>query len=218
MVSMTIKSLTEMRLLISILSGAVISLVLFWLMQTMISNSQQGVNQTESLQMTEFIRLKRETQLQTKDRKVPEQPPPEKRPPPPKMQMQQMHVNPTNVQMDMPNLDIPLQSSRFNGSVLGGLQIGQGEISTNVIPLVRIPPRYPMRAANRRVEGWVKVEFTITEQGTVKDAVVIAAQPKNIFNKSALQAIKRWKFKAKILDGEAFEQRAVQVLKFKLSK
>jgi protein TonB len=118
----------------------------------------------------------------------------------------------------MPNLDIPLQSSRFNGSVLGGLQIGQGEISTNVIPLVRIPPRYPMRAANRRVEGWVKVEFTITEQGTVKDAVVIAAQPKNIFNKSALQAIKRWKFKAKILDGEAFEQRAVQVLKFKLSK
>ena len=185
----------------------------------MISNNQQGFKKTTNLQMTEFVRLKRETKLQTKERQIPDQPPPEKRPPPPKMQMQQVQVTQANVpQMDVPNLDIPLQTEQFSGSLLNGLQIGTGGISTNIIPLVRIPPRYPMRAANRHIEGWVKIEFTITEQGTVKDAVVIEAKPGKIFNRAALQAIRRWKFKAKIIGGEAFEQRAIQVLQFKLSK
>lgn len=186
----------------------------------MISNNQQGFKKSESLQMTEFIRLKRETRLQTKDRKIPDEPPPpKKRPPPPTMQMQQVQKNQTNVpRMDVPNLDIPFQSDQFSGSLINGLQMGKAQISNNVIPLVRIPPQYPMRAARRRIEGWVKVEFTITEQGTVKDAVVTDSQPGKIFNKAALRAIKRWKFKAKILDGIAFEQRAIQVLQFNLSK
>jgi len=185
----------------------------------MISNNQQSFKKTSNLQMTEFVRLKRETTLQMKERQVPDKPKPEKRPPPPKMQMQQVHVTQNNMpKMDMPNLDIPLQTNSFNGSAIQGVQIGTGGISTNVIPLVRIPPRYPMRAANRRIEGWVKVEFTITEKGTVKDAVVVDAQPSKVFNRAALQAIKRWKFKARIIAGEAFEQRAIQVLQFKLSK
>lgn len=194
-------------------------------MQYMISDNQQGFAKTDNLQMTEFVRLKRETKLQTKDRKAPEQPPPEKRPPPPLMKMQQTHVTQSNVpKMEMPNLDIPLQTKSFSGSLINGVKMGAKvgagtkTMSTNVIPLVRIPPRYPMRAAKRHIEGWVKIEFTITEKGTVKDAVVTDAQPAKIFNRAALQAIKRWKFKAKISDGEAFEQRAVQVLQFKLSK
>ncbi len=185
----------------------------------MISNNQQGFKKTDNLQMTEFIRLKRETRLKVKERQVPDEPKPKKRPSPPKMTTQQVHVTQNNIsQMDMPNLDIPLQTNSFSGSAIQGVQLGTGGISTNVIPLVRIPPRYPMRAANRRIEGWVKVEFTITKTGTVKDAVVIEAQPSNVFNRSALQAIKRWKFKAKIIGGEAFEQRAIQVLQFTLSK
>jgi len=204
---------------ISLVSGVIASLALFWLMQVMISNNQQGFKKTSNMQMTEFVRLKRETKLQTKDRNIPDEPPPEKRPPPPSMQMQQVHVTKTHMpQMDMPNLDIPLQTKSFNGSAIQGVQIGMGGVSTNVIPLVRIPPRYPMRAANRRIEGWVKVEFTITAEGTVKNAIVIDAQPQKVFNRAALQAIRRWKFKAKIIGGEAFEQRAVQVLQFKLSK
>jgi protein TonB len=205
---------------LSIFSGIIISLALFWLMQTMISNNQQGFEKTENLYMTEFVRLKRETKLQTKDRKVPDEPPPEKRPPPPKMQMQQVQVTQNNLpQMDMPNLDIPLQTDKFSGSLISGVQLGVGKISTNVFPLlVRIPPRYPMRAANRGIEGWVKIEFTITEEGTVKDAIVVDAQPGKTFDRAALKAIKRWKFKAKVIDGETFEQRAVQVLQFKLSK
>lgn len=214
-----------MQYLISIISGIVISLVLFWCMQAMISNNQHELKQSKSLQMTEFVRLKRDTKLLTKDRVVPKKPPPKKRPQPPEMQEQKVPVNHNIPRIDIPRLDIPYDW--FKESLIGDVQIGQGQIeqkqigvqiSTNVIPLFRIPPRYPMRAANRRIEGWVKIEFTITKEGTVKDAVVIDAKPKKIFNKAALKAIGRWKFKAKVLDGEVFEQRAIQVLKFKLSK
>ncbi|MBT6523406.1 MAG: hypothetical protein HOL00_03330, partial [Methylococcales bacterium] len=50
-----------------IAAGLGVSLALFWLMQFMISNNQQGLNKVASLQMTEFIRLKKDSNLTTKD-------------------------------------------------------------------------------------------------------------------------------------------------------
>jgi periplasmic protein TonB len=199
--------------------GIAVTFILFWMMQFMVMNNQHRLQATDDLKMVEFIRLKQETKPKIKDRKIPEKPKPQKRPPPPKMEMQQAQITQKNVpNVQMPNLHIPLQSGRFNSPILSGVGMGRGKISTNVIPLVRVPPRYPMRAARRRIEGWVKVEFTITETGTVKDAVVVAAQPDDIFNHAALQSIAKWKFKPKVIDGEAFEQRAIQVLQFKLKK
>ncbi len=207
------------RLIISLLSGLMVSLALFWLMQFMITNNQQGLTKTADLQMTEFVRLKKETRLKTEKRKKKEPPPEKTPPPPPQLSIPQAQLTQETVpDMDIPALDIPLQSDRFSGSVISGVQMGRGKISTDVIPLLRIPPRYPLRAARRRVEGWVKVEFTITEDGAVKDAEVVESQPADIFDQAALRAIRKWKFKAKVIDGVAFEQRAIQVLQFKLSK
>jgi len=209
------------RILFSLCTGTAIALALFWAMQYMITNNQQGLKKTDNLHMTEFVRLKRDSKLQVKERQIPEKPNPKERPAQPKIQMQKAQLTQMTLpDMDMPNLDIPLQTNSFNGSVLSGLQVqaGRAKISTNVIPLVRIPPRYPMRAANRRIEGWVKVEFTITKEGTVTDAVVVDAKPKSVFNNAALKAIKRWKFKPHIIAGEAHRQRARQTLDFKLSR
>lgn len=91
-------------------------------------------------------------------------------------------------------------------------------ISTSVIPLERIPPKYPARAAERHVEGWVKIEFTITTDGTVEDAAVVEAEPAEVFDEAALKAIRQWIFKEKIVNGVAVEQRAVQTLQFKLTR
>jgi protein TonB len=91
-------------------------------------------------------------------------------------------------------------------------------VVSGIKPLVRVPPRYPTRAANRHIEGWVKIEFTITTDGTVSNAVVIEAEPADVFDDAALNAIEKWKFKEKLVNGIAVTQRAVQVLKFKLSK
>ncbi len=89
-------------------------------------------------------------------------------------------------------------------------------ISSGIVPLVRVPPKYPLRAANRHIEGWVKVEFTITTEGEVTDAVVVNADPADIFDDAALNAISQWEFKAKIVNGIAVTQRASQTLQFKL--
>jgi protein TonB len=207
------------RLFPALSLSLLVSLGLFWLMQFMIMNNQQGFKKTDNLKMVEFVRLKRETQLQTKDRKIPDKPPPKKQPPPPSMQVAQTSISQQKIpDLAIPNLDLPLQTSRFSGPVVGGLQMGKGKISTNLIPLVRIPPRYPMRAASRKIEGWVKVEFTITTTGTVKNAKVVESQPSSVFDRAVLKAIARWKFKPKIIDGDAFEQRTLQVLQFNLSK
>ncbi len=89
-------------------------------------------------------------------------------------------------------------------------------VSSGVVPIVRVPPKYPARAANRHIEGWVKVEFTITKEGEVTDAVVVNAEPADIFDDAALTAISQWEFKAKIVNGTAVTQRATQTLQFKL--
>ena len=91
-------------------------------------------------------------------------------------------------------------------------------VVSGVVPLVRVPPKYPARAASRHIEGWVKVEFTIQTDGSVDDAVVVDSEPKNIFDDSALTAINKWKFKEKIVNGVAVPQRAVQRLQFKLEQ
>jgi periplasmic protein TonB len=100
---------------------------------------------------------------------------------------------------------------------------GQGSdvsktVVSGVVPLVRVPPKYPARAASRHIEGWVKVEFTIQTDGSVDDAVVVGSEPENIFDDAALTAISKWKFKEKIVNGVAVSQRAVQRLQFKLEQ
>ena len=89
-------------------------------------------------------------------------------------------------------------------------------VSSGVMPLFRVPPEYPASATRRHIEGWVKIEFTVNTDGTVDNAVVISAEPEDIFNEAALTAIKQWKFKEKIVDGVSVTQRAVQKLQFKL--
>jgi protein TonB len=84
--------------------------------------------------------------------------------------------------------------------------------------MLRVQPKYPARALNRRIEGWVKVEFTVRADGSVGDATVVSAEPDAVFNEAALTAIGKWKFKEKIVNGVAVPQRAVQKLQFKLTQ
>jgi protein TonB len=89
-------------------------------------------------------------------------------------------------------------------------------VVSGVVPLLRVPPKYPARAAGRHIEGWVKVEFTIQTDGSVDNAVVVASDPEAVFDDAALTAIGKWKFKEKIVNGVSVTQRAVQKLQFKL--
>jgi len=60
--------------------------------------------------------------------------------------------------------------------------------------LKRVEPEYPKRAYNFDIEGWVEVEYQVNELGKAVNVKVLQAQPKRIFNKSAIKAIKAWTF------------------------
>ena len=88
----------------------------------------------------------------------------------------------------------------------------------DIIPIVVIRPMYPRDALMEGLEGWVDVEFIITETGTVKDPRVVAANPPRVFNREALRAILKWKFKPRVVDGQAVERPAQQRIEFNLDQ
>ena len=105
----------------------------------------------------------------------------------------------------------------FNGPFIGTL--GENTPSNqSLTPLIRIPPVYPRRAAAKGIEGWVKVEFTVLETGDVSDVIILDSKPRKIFNRSAIDAISSWKFKPEISNGKPIQQRATQIITFKLSQ
>ena len=92
-----------------------------------------------------------------------------------------------------------------------GKFIELGQSDGDATPIVRIAPRYPDRALARGLEGRVLVEFTISPSGSVEDARVIASEPRNVFDKAALDAVKQWKYTPKIENGRSVERRGLRI-------
>jgi protein TonB len=84
-------------------------------------------------------------------------------------------------------------------------------------PIVRIDPKYPPEAARDGKEGWVDLSFTINEVGGVEDVEVLEADPKRIFDREAKRALRKWKYRPKVVDGIAQRQPGLRVrLEFSL--
>ena len=214
-----------MRLAVGLLFALLVNLGLFTLMHLMTSSDRVERNVLEDVQLLDFVRVKKDTLTETKERKLPEKPkPPEKTPPPPKMVPPTQQVKAPTPKMNVPNIDVPL-------NIAGGPYLGQFSAApaapispvsvseyAQVAPLVRIPPRYPHSASRRGIEGVVKVAFTITKDGRVANPRVLTANPPGVFDKAAIKAIKKWKFNPKIVDGQPVEQTAAQEITFRLAK
>ncbi|MBF7074775.1 energy transducer TonB [Glaciecola sp. MH2013] len=79
-------------------------------------------------------------------------------------------------------------------------------------PLVRFPANYPAEAARQGIQGWVELGFSIDEKGEVVDIQILNAEPKRIFDREAKRALKRWKYKPKIVNGQAVMQTGLSVM------
>ncbi|MFK8067055.1 MAG: TonB family protein [Gammaproteobacteria bacterium] len=90
------------------------------------------------------------------------------------------------------------------------------QIETDVVPTYKSKPKYPSRALRARISGVVTLEFIITEKGIVKDPIIIKSDPPKIFDKSALKAIKKWKFKPKVYKGKPVSRRAQLNINFNI--
>ncbi len=100
-------------------------------------------------------------------------------------------------------------------SIGTGLSASDGEF----LPIVKVAPQYPSRAASRGIEGYVILSYTVTKQGTVQNPVVIEAKPENIFNRAAIKSALRYKYKPRVIDGEPQEVHGVKTrITFKLAE
>lgn len=191
---------------------------LFIFMYKLISSGDTMDQDLESISGIRFGPVDIPDDVARRERRKPKPPPkPKEPPPPPKMQVSK----PQEVVQNMPDIDIPNVDNPMVGGE--GMFIGNfGQVDRNeegdIIPVVVIRPMYPRDAAIQGLEGWVKVEFTITEVGTVKNPRVIDAQPPRIFNREALRAILKWKFKPRVVDGVAVERLATQTIDFSLDQ
>jgi protein TonB len=182
---------------------------LFYLMQALISMEGRGLDDRNLGQIIEFVRLKREPELELKKRELPDKKPPPEKPPPPDMDLSNAMA-----EQSLGGIGVGLE---VDVAIAGGPNIGATASDTDAIPIVRVAPQYPMRAAERGIQGWVELGFTISVAGTVKDPVVLASHPGSIFNKEALRAIRKWKYNPKIVNGEPVERTGLKVrLKFEL--
>lgn len=79
--------------------------------------------------------------------------------------------------------------------LLGGATFAGEEGQAGAVPaelLKRVPPRYPAKAVEHGEEGWVDLRFTITPEGTTSDIRVVAAYPRGVFERSAINALGKW--------------------------
>ncbi len=215
-----------LRLASSFAAACFISVLFLFALKASIEVSESVNVDTDNLRIIDFVRLQREELLTKKQRIKPKKPEPKKQPIKPKINIPKPNP-PDKVERKMMqrmeiNLPINLAASSALGDALVAVAGGR-EVNANVIPLARVNPIYPKRAKMMKLEGFVKLEFTISETGSVKDIVVLKSEPLNVFDRSAKRALSKWKFKAKIdttASGEsrAVEQRASVQINFQLDK
>jgi TonB family protein len=72
----------------------------------------------------------------------------------------------------------------------------------------QVAPAYPRSARAKGVQGWVDVEFTVTEDGDVRDAKARDSSAA-MFEGAAISAINRWRFAPIVDDGRPVPVRGV---------
>jgi len=197
-------------------SAVIIGLLMFLAMQLMIRSDKILEKSDGDKTYLNFVRVDRSDDVKTKKRQPPKEPPPPETPPDtPDMSTQLANVNP-NLNMNMPSIGVPINSG--DGPYLGALSQGNGlaGFDTDVIPVVRVAPTYPRNAKLAKIQGQVTMAVTINPDGTVSDAKVLESDPPRLFDEAALTAMKRWKFRPKIVNGAPVSQRAKQTIEFKL--
>ena len=93
---------------------------------------------------------------------------------------------------------------------------------TNLIPagqltvLKTVQPVYPSKAEGKKLEGWVDVEFTVTEAGRVQDVAVRAASVPGVFDDAAVKAVSQWRYQPTLLNGNSVEVETTITVSFVL--
>lgn len=81
------------------------------------------------------------------------------------------------------------------------LRVTSGYGDGDMLPIMTVPPEYPDRLAASGTEGWVLVEFSVDELGRVVAPRVLESYPSRGFDRAALKAVQRYKYKPRVVNG-----------------
>ncbi|MEZ8782656.1 energy transducer TonB [Vibrio splendidus] len=204
------------RLFLALPLAGALGLALFSFMAWMVDNGhQRSPDNSETLSFN-MVMVEQEQEVQRRQRAVPEQP--EMPEPPPEAQTSQSHaeVTPLNSMSSLPSLDL---NTSIDGLAINAPTFSDFGSNQQAMPLYRVEPRYPAKALKRGAEGHVIMSFTIDETGRPIDIQVTDANPRRMFEREAMRALKKWKYQPKVVDGKAIAQVGQTVkLEFKLAK
>lgn len=197
------------RLINAAALAVVTTLALFLTMKVLITGREYQVEEELASIGIDFVRVERDEDVNTKNRalKRPSQQQPDEPPPPPKLQ-----------QAARPNMDKAAMNASFDDFGLAGMNL-DAPVDGDALAIVRVLPRYPSRALSRGIEGWVLLEFAIDPIGQAIDPVVIDADPQGVFNRAAINAVKKWKYRPMVENGKPTIRPGVrQLISFQIAK
>ena len=179
--------------------GAVVTFVLFMIMQAVISSDEANIDEGVQGKLLDMVRLTEDEEIQTKQRKPKPPPPPDE--PPPDMPKPEFESSDVSTGVDVGAVDVNVD-----------LNVGGGGFSSDgeYLPIVKVAPVYPRRAQTRGIEGYVILEFIVTKTGAVTNPVVVEAKPPGIFDRAAINAALKFKYKPKVVNGEPIDVAGVR--------
>lgn len=207
-----------LRVLASLPLAALMALTLFSFMSWMVDSGAQSKSEESASLSYDLVMVEPDSETVRRQRVLPE--PPKMPVTPPSASAVEHSADVSSVQTlttpQLPNIAISTQVTGVSLNAPSVPDIGQNQ---QVMPLHRKQPKYPRRALQRNIEGYVVMSFTIDETGRPTDIEVIDANPKRLFDREAKVALKQWKYQPMIVNGKATSRVGQTVtLEFKLNQ
>ncbi len=190
------------RYSMSFVVGCAVTFLLLWVMQILIASGMDALTEKRDFKFLDFVRVQETEQLFTEKAKPKKPPEPETQPPDMPPPQADSSANASGATFGIPDLsgvDIDIGMS-------GGFAVVDGEY----LPIVRVEPIYPRRAQSRGLDGSCTMTFTVNKLGLVEDAV--AECTSSVFERASLNAVAKWKYKPRVVDGEPIDSPGVQTL------
>ena len=181
------------RYFAAIAIGAAVTFGLLFVMQYMIAAGQNNIGASDAYRIVDFVRVEREEIIEKKKEKPDKPPEPEVQPEMPEPQISNFE---SAVKIAMIRPQVTMNSS------MGGL--GFGVSDGEYLPIVKVAPIYPPRAAQRGLEGYVVVQYIVTTTGATRDVTVIESSS-TLFERAAIESAQKYKYKPRIIDGTPVE-------------
>jgi len=187
------------RLIIGALLAIPVAGGLFFIMQYLIATAEPKIDESKNRRLADITMPEREIETNIKEQKPdkiedPEEPPPD---------------------LDTPELDMDMDVEVINVAPVAKVDVaisttGMATSDGEYLPIVKVAPIYPRRAQTRGITGYCIVEYTVTASGAIRDPQPVDCQPEGVFESASVKAALKFKYKPRVVDGQAIEVAGVQ--------